>query len=155
MFSTKPSEIVQKKYKSPFLFAFYYAFGYILFVWSIMLIFEHTSLLCMKHIGLLLLCVWLLAIPYYFILKKNCGPLYPLCSFIALLIISIMVFRFDMLLDNDIKRQLFPSDYGWNFIYLLPLLVAPVIGTFPIVIDTIFYIGKLIKRALVKPKRQP
>ncbi len=146
MFTTKPSAIVQRKYKSPFLYGFYYAFGYILGVWIIFLLFDHTSLLDFNYAGFLLLGIWLLAIPYYFILKKNCDPLYLLCSFFALLIISILWLRIYLRLNYFIPRnillRIFPSYYGWEYLDLVPMIVAPFVGAIPIIIDLFIYIGK-------------
>lgn len=153
MFTTKPSTIVQKKYKSPFLFAFYYAFGYLLFVWSVFLIIEHTPLLYFDYVGLLLLGICLLAIPYYYLLKKNCDPLYPLCSFFALLIIAILLYQLFIRIDNAILRRLFPSAYVWNgpiLLELIPMFVAPVVGALTVIIDTVIYVCKSIYRAMAE-----
>lgn len=154
----KPSVIVQKKYKSPFLFSFLYAFGYIGFAWYVFVFFLHLQ---GTSINLLIpIALWFLAIPYYFLLKKHCDPIYPVRSFFSLLFVTIVWTNTYLAMDHLVSREiyiiLFPNSLGFEgLIYLVPIFVAPIVGTIPLLIDLLLSIINWGIRRLAKRKTNP
>lgn len=93
-----------------------------------------------------MIAIWFLAIPFYFMGKKNCNALYLL---FALIMGFIMAYA--MLLSTYILGILF-SDIDAGFAILYPVFGIPLIGTIPVVIDILLYLFKWIRKSLRKHK---
>ncbi|MBO5779161.1 MAG: hypothetical protein J6R82_06300 [Clostridia bacterium] len=90
--------------------------------------------------------IWFLAIPFYFMGKKNCNALYLLFALIMNPIIAYV-----MLWSIGILIMLFP-DLDVSFELFLPIFGIPMVGTLPIAIDVLLYFFKWIRKLLGKRK---
>lgn len=90
--------------------------------------------------------IWFLAIPFYFMGKKNCNVLYLLFA-----LITNFIMAYVMMWSMGILGILYPDlDVGIE-IYC-PIFGIPVVGTLPIAIDLPLYLFKWIRRTLAKRK---
>ena len=85
--------------------------------------------------------LWLMAIPFYFILKNDCGVGY---LWAALGVHFVFTYAWTTIIFL-IPDTMLPRMSGWEgLIYIFPIFGIPIAGALPIAIDILVYAGKAL-----------
>ncbi len=113
---------------------------WVLFIALVSLPFSFDSVLVFGSFVL-----WLMAIPFYFILKNDCGVGYLWTALGAHFVLTFAWTTIFFLIPDS----MLPRMSGWDgLIYIFPILGIPIAGALPIAIDMLIYAGKAFWRWL-------
>lgn len=137
-----------KSNKASILRGMGYSFAQAFISWIIFYLIICSPLHNFDYFLFIAFAIWFLAIPFYFMGKKNCNGFFPLFAFISNLIMSYVMGLATFFLDLIFADYL-PYIDGWGrFVFLYPFFAIPIIGAIPIVIDAILYLFKAIWKLL-------